>query len=189
MAPVNRIGFTQLGASSARDGPCRFKWGSTALMFLINGCSIIFVHGLRGHPKYTWVGNPLDNQSETDIETIPISTSRGFLTRLGRVRRSGGFKNTEGSSSPEGPFWAKDFLAEDILEAKVWTYGYNADTIEGIFQAGNQNTVFRYGEDLAVRFNRDIDNAVRSVSYSCRNNAELVLTFTGPSGVYSAQPW
>ncbi|RYP65927.1 hypothetical protein DL771_008057 [Monosporascus sp. 5C6A] len=129
MTTVNRIGFTYL--SSDRDGPYRLN--------------VIFVHGLRGHPKHTWGG--VDEQSKT--QTVLRSTSREFFSRLGRRHKTPESNKTETSSSLRSPFWPKEFLADDIPEARIWTYGYNADVIEGIFRASNKNSISNHGRDLA----------------------------------------
>lgn len=40
----------------------------------------------------------------------------------------------------------------------MWTYGYDANVIEGLFQASYQNSVSQHGRDLAARLERDVDN-------------------------------
>jgi hypothetical protein len=57
-------------------------------------------------------------------------------------------------------FWPHDYLADDVPEARVWTYGYNADTIGGVFEADNKNSVSQHGRDLSVKFEREVDNKV-----------------------------
>jgi predicted nucleic acid-binding Zn ribbon protein len=42
----------------------------------------------------------------------------------------------------------------------VWTYGYKADVIGGLFQANNKNSISQHGRDLSVRLEREIDNEV-----------------------------
>lgn len=125
------------------------------------------MHGLRGHPRYTWGGDSnLEHQSET--ETVPSSTSsnsRGLLRRLRRGHKTVESKKTEAGASLGGPFWPEELLADDIPVARVWTYGYNADVIEAIFRASNKNSISSHGRDLAVRFDRDMDNAVCCVRY------------------------
>ena len=123
--------------------------------------------GLRGHPRHTWVGDSnLDNQSETEtVASSTNSTSREFLRRLTRRHKTVESKKIEASSSLGGPFWPEEFLTNDIPEARVWTYGYNADVIEGIFRASNKNNISSHGRDLAVRFDRDVDNAVCCIRY------------------------
>ena len=55
-------------------------------------------------------------------------------------------------------FWPQDYLAKDILKAKVWTYEYSADVMGGLFQAKNENNVSQHDRDLAVRVERDVEN-------------------------------
>lgn len=68
--------------------------------------------------------------------------------------------NTSGDPAPETLFWLEEFLTVDIPEARVWTYGYNADVIGGLFQANNKNSVSQHGRDLAVKLEREIENEV-----------------------------
>ena len=145
------------------------------------------MHGLRGHPKHTWGGHSVpDNRSETETETetVPRSTSQNLLRRLRRGNKTAEPNRTEPSSS-RSPFWPEEYLANDIPEARIWTYGYNADVIEGIFRASNKNNISNHGRDLGVRFERDVDNEVGSICMS--NKAWPMLMIVGPSGVYSAQ--
>jgi len=60
-------------------------------------------------------------------------------------------------------FWPDEYLTEDIPEARVWTYGYNADTIGGFFQANNKNSVSQHGQDLLVKVEREIENEVAAL--------------------------
>ncbi|KAI8711509.1 NB-ARC domain-containing protein [Fusarium sp. LHS14.1] len=137
MTKVRDIGFTCLGTS---EGSYRFN--------------VIFVHGLRGHPKRTW-GRGSDETSQTPTATASGSRDRSIKSFFRRSRPSP-------SATPDvelqKPFWPDEFLAQDLREARVWTYGYNANVIEGLFQASNQNSVSQHGRDLAVRFEREVDN-------------------------------
>jgi len=49
--------------------------------------------------------------------------------------------NTSGGSALQKLFWLEEFLTHDIPEARVWTYGYNADVI-GCFKR-TIRTVYR----------------------------------------------
>ena len=66
----------------------------------------------------------------------------------------------KGSNGPAKVFWPDEYLAEDMPEARVWTYGYNADAIGGLFEANNKNSISQHGQDLAVRTEREIENKV-----------------------------
>jgi len=53
----------------------------------------------------------------------------------------------------------------------MWTYGYDADVIGGVFQANNKNSVSQHGRDLAVRIEREIDNKVVVTSSDAANRS------------------
>ncbi len=53
----------------------------------------------------------------------------------------------------------------------MWTYGYDADVIGGVFQANNKNSVSQHGRDLAVRIEREIDNKVVVTSPDAANRS------------------
>lgn len=40
----------------------------------------------------------------------------------------------------------------------MWTYGYDADAVGGLFQANNKNSVSQHGRDLGVKIEREVDN-------------------------------
>lgn len=71
-----------------------------------------------------------------------------------------GIKNSRELSREHRVFWPRDYLLEDVSEADIWTYGYNADVIGGLFQANNQNSVSQHGRDLSVKLEREIQNEV-----------------------------
>jgi hypothetical protein len=57
-------------------------------------------------------------------------------------------------------FWLEEYLPRDIPNARILTYGYNADVLGALFEATNKNTISQHGENLGVRVERDIDNEV-----------------------------
>src|SRR2546423_3127258 len=128
--------------------------------------SIIFVHGLWGHPKHTWETTkavpPLVRSDENDQS----SESTGRKNSFAKIMRSVGFQklqnrktltststattSSENSSfsvglsycetpdsdemtaRPKKVFWPRDLLPLDIPEARILTYGYDADVIGSI---------------------------------------------------------
>ncbi|MCJ1307313.1 hypothetical protein MMC25_000959 [Agyrium rufum] len=145
MAGVHRIGFTELSSSDgAGKGP------------LISP-SIVFVHGLRGHPRETWEDS---RQGGNDGEGSATS-KRNPLKSIFKSKSSPSTTNSqkgESNLASQRLFWPKEYLTEDLPQARIWTYGYNADVIGGLFQANNKNSVSQHGQDLAVRIEREIEN-------------------------------
>lgn len=64
------------------------------------------------------------------------------------------------STRQQQVFWPQDYLAEDVAQARVWTYGYDADVIGGLFRASGKDSVSQHGRNLAVRLEREVDNEV-----------------------------
>lgn len=67
------------------------------------------------------------------------------------------------SRSRQTVFWIEDFLPQDIPNARILTYGYNADVIGGLFQANNKNSISQHGQDLKAKLEREIENDVLHV--------------------------
>ena len=83
---------------------------------------------------------------------------------FGMKTKNRGVPDDEASAShgrePRGGqtiFWIEDFLSQDIPNARILTYGYNADVI-GLFQANNQNSISQHGQDLKVKLERELEN-------------------------------
>jgi hypothetical protein len=121
------------------------------------------VHGLRGHPKNTWVDS-------CDVSIEEERSSRSLLERfVSYFKAKPSVSTADGKESderlkPRQLFWPRDYLAQDIPQARVWTYGYNADVIGGPFLANNKNSVSDHGRDLRLQVERDIKN---NVAWNC----------------------
>ncbi|KAL8924084.1 MAG: hypothetical protein Q9208_004221 [Pyrenodesmia sp. 3 TL-2023] len=146
MPGVNRIGFTELasteGAGDHSPGSKRVKYGSSFIpnSLILTYDSIIFVHGLRGHPYRTWASS---KKADNERAVGSSSWRQKFKSRFKSTPPPSESSSTQGSTSSRQQeiFWPEDYLAKDIREARVWTYGYNADVIGGLFKANNQSSV------------------------------------------------
>ncbi|OAF59174.1 hypothetical protein VC83_04384 [Pseudogymnoascus destructans] len=136
MAKIHREGVTLLSESEDASGDQR-------------DLNVIFIHGLKGHPRETC--------KDTDPRT---DKHRNIKTYLGlqKNKKETDDKTQTRSFSPSDIFWPEEYLVPDLPQARIWTYGYNADVIGGLFQANNQNSISQHGRDFAVRLERDIDN-------------------------------
>jgi hypothetical protein len=156
--------------------------------------SVIFVHGLRGHPRGTWETAPATS-SESSIahgtdETKKHKSSKFLFKSL--------FKPQAGASPPTGTdqsqasnysskiFWPEQYLALDIPQARIWTYGYDADVIGGLFQANNRNSISQHGRDLEARLERDIEDEVIPQSLGTSKERSCSDPFTEANRVRGA---
>lgn len=154
-------------------------------MLVLTESSIVLVHGLRGHPFQTWASNQQAGDERTEGPSSRRWHIRPFFKSTAAPLESNCTQKPAVSRTQQ-VFWPKEYLAEDISQARVWTYGYNADVIGGLFQANDKNCVSAHGRDLAVRLEREIDNEVTSPTAKSRNasvDMELV-----PHYIYSPQP-
>ncbi|OAL42678.1 hypothetical protein IQ07DRAFT_686211 [Pyrenochaeta sp. DS3sAY3a] len=140
MATVHRHSFTRLTASTQNDEQF--------------GLNIVFVHGLRGHPRRTWETAAVpstDADASTSASNGGSNTtkkSKGLRSLFRRTDRSSatataqaqGPSSSPASIAPPLPstvFWPEEYLAPDIPQACV---------------------VSQHGRDLSVRLERDLDN-------------------------------
>ena len=167
MQGVNREGFTELfdggdaGGYSQENKSVKYRRLTSQIgdILLLTESSIVFVHGLRGHPFRTWASN----QQAGDEHAVGPSSLRQHIRSLFKSNAPLLESNsTQKAANPlqQQVFWPKEFLAKDIPQARVWTYGYDADVISGLFQANNKNSISGHGRDLKTRLERDIDNKV-----------------------------
>ena len=72
-------------------------------------------------------------------------------------------------------FWIEDFLREDIPNARILTYGYNADVVGGLFQANNRNSISQHGRDLTAKIERDLENDVNRLKCEQKGSRLSIL--------------
>jgi hypothetical protein len=132
------------------------------------------VHGLRGHPRHTW-----EDQVLVEGSTTTATRLKSFATAF----RSKSSTSTAGASRSK-VFWPDEYLTHDFPEARVWTYGYDADAIGGLLEVNNKNSISQHGRDLAVRIEREIENEVGAICRVAKYQRLARLTDTpGPDFV------
>ena len=155
MTTVHRHSLTRLRGSEQNNGQVSLN--------------IVFVHGLRGHPRGTWEATTTTTTATSASNSSDNTTRKpkGLKSLFKRRTAKSLPTSTEQAQPPSGPasspppatvFWPEAYLAADIPQACVWTYGYNADVIGGLFQTNNKNSISQHGRDLSVRLEREIDN-------------------------------
>lgn len=128
--------------------------------------SVIFVHGLKGHPKHTWGRETTGGDTAHQRTDVGLNKKRASIRSLLKSGKTTSTSPSEAGNQPK-PFWPEEFLSRDLPDARIWTYGYNADVIQGMFQAGNRNSISQHGRDLSAQFERDINNRVRHSGNHC----------------------
>jgi hypothetical protein len=83
--------------------------------------SIIFVHGLRGHPQHTWEDNRDRGRADRTNKDAGTATSRkrDIFTALFKSKPSSSASSstTTGEECPNKLFWPDEYLTQDIPEA------------------------------------------------------------------------
>ncbi|KAL9595914.1 MAG: hypothetical protein Q9179_004796 [Wetmoreana sp. 5 TL-2023] len=163
----------------------RFRWFSSrdldaALLEKGNRWKIIVpVHGLRGHPLETWTSCHKADNGRAVGATSRRQYIRSIFNPSARLPRSDSMQNGTNTRQRQ-LFWPHDYLAKDIPQARVWTFGYNADVIGGLFQAGDKNSVSQHGRNLAVRLEREIDNEALCRSEAARQRTKFIVFLGTP---------
>ena len=117
--------------------------------------SIIFVHGLRGHPRHTW---EYELSPQKDQGQRVKSSSRLFSWRS--HKRSASSTRAENESvqlDAEVTYWPQDLLPQNIPNARILTYGYDADVIGGFFKGASKNNITQHGRDLMLKLEREVE--------------------------------
>jgi hypothetical protein len=119
--------------------------------------SIVFIHGLRGHPRNTWQYVP-----KAQIKPWHESRKRKFFDRATKSlrRQKESSQNTEAVLPAQAIHWPAQILPQEIPQARIWTYGYNADVIAGFFRQNNKNSILQHANDLMVKLERTFDDEV-----------------------------
>jgi hypothetical protein len=97
--------------------------------------SIVFVHGIQGHPRKTWAYGPDPGKP------------KGKISKIIRSRK----KSSEGSGldSHQGfLYWPEDLLSKDFEDVRIMTYGYDSHVSHFFKGPANQNNIHAHGRSL-----------------------------------------
>lgn len=113
---------------------------------LTNESSIVFVHGLQGHPRNTWTWEAEVSQPRNlvTIESPPKKNVFKLWTRKG--------KSSVVSSDKAEPlsavFWPYHLLPKDCPNSRVFTWGYDS-TVSNFFNgSASKKNVLSHARDL-----------------------------------------
>ena len=97
--------------------------------------SIVFIHGLQGHPEKTWTYSGKE-----------AAKPKRFLkfTRKKQPHAATGTSSQEAQSV----FWPKALLAKDFINARIMTYGYDSAVSKFFKGPSNQGGIIAHSEAL-----------------------------------------
>ncbi|KAL1637086.1 hypothetical protein SLS56_000742 [Neofusicoccum ribis] len=139
----------------------------------------------------------------TEVYENGDEARKGRLSILKRIKEKGKGKSKDvesperSVSEPPRPcgedqqpiHWPSQFLTEDLPHAHIWTYGYNADVIGGLFKANNKNSISQHGRDLANKLERDIENDAVHESEICQHRTKLIIFLGTPHRGSDSAEW
>ena len=144
--------------------------------------SIIFVHGLQGHPYKTWAkaktsqerhrATPTRSESSTLSERKKEKRSiRHLLSKFTKKsdQRKDQSISTKSCSDqvredditrdPDGSvFWPADLLPAICPQARVLVYGYDTKVTNYMASSTNKNGIFSHSKDLLFALSREVSS-------------------------------
>lgn len=132
-------------------------------------CSVVLVHGLFGHPRKTWTGRITRSRTtrfSSSRATSPSHTSTiledTLSTNGGETAHTAHGNNEQVETDPDSVFWPQALLPSVIPDARIFTWGYDAD-IDGFLSTASQNTVHQHAINLLSDL-ADLRRSVEDVS-------------------------
>jgi hypothetical protein len=85
--------------------------------------SILFIHGIQGHPRKTWAYSQDPSKPKSKVSKIFHSKKKS--------------SDASGSGSYQGSlYWPKDLLSKDFEDVRILTYGYDSHISHFFQRAG-----------------------------------------------------
>jgi hypothetical protein len=133
------------------------------LRLLLTRFSVVFVHGLQGHPRQTWTAKAFPKSGPTPLADerktkMPRGLSRVFKSKKATTLASLPTEMRE--TQPEEVFWPETLLAEDCDTARIMTFGYDSEVTRFFGGPVNQNTFYDHAKDLLAALSRHRRDAV-----------------------------
>ncbi len=118
--------------------------------FLITYQSIVFVHGLQGHPRNTWTwdsasGRPVNS---TSIESTPKRRRLNFWPK--KDRKESSVMDSTKQTERRILYWPYHLLPEDYPRSRILTWGYNSVVSNFFHGSANKNHMFAHSRDLLI---------------------------------------
>ena len=124
--------------------------------------SIVFVHGLQGHPKRTWTKH---TGYESDKSEQTGTYKRGWRQRMSIRPKEGAGNEQPIKKRSSEVFWPADLLPRDCPNARILTFGYDSAVANFFGDAVSQNNVSAHAKDMLFALTRHRKICVSTASY------------------------
>lgn len=132
--------------SQKKGKQLRSKYFNIALVYKADKrLSILFVHGLQGHPKNTWTSKSAvaegANSTKVENEKRPRRRLKFWSSNASTAKSTGDLEKPD-------TFWPYHLLPNDCKNARILTWGYNSNVSEFFKGSANKGTILSHSRDL-----------------------------------------
>lgn len=122
---------------------------------------IVFVHGLMGHPRNTWLFGK-ETKPQPSVVSGESAQKRSIWQKLSGRDKSGSKSHNESVEDTQYCFWPYDLLPKDdiISNARILLYGYDSHPTHFYKTGTNRMTITQHAENLM--------HNVASIRVQCR---------------------
>lgn len=114
--------------------------------------SVIFVHGLFGHPWSTWAAKGRRKAPKPPSSTTIVQ----LVGEQARPRSTASLEISTPIKSEDVIFWPKDLLRQVIPNARIYSFGYDAN-VEKFMASAGLNSVHEHGHSLLNELSNLLD--------------------------------
>lgn len=147
--------------------------------------SIVFIHGLQGHPYKTWASKTANRDlSSTAVSSDETSKDRngsrhpyhrvvprfsGRVSNLSSTRSNASHRSRDSGGTKESQnFWPKDMLPNQYPKARILVYGYDTKVTKYLSAPTNESSIHSHGKDLlsSLAASRKLDRPLILIAHS-----------------------
>lgn len=138
---------------------------ATLTTMALQNDSVVFIHGLQGHPRSTWTYSPSEaNGSHTtsisgeirkDVRTSSLGTKFKTFFRSSKTSALHGKGDTascapatQGLQVDRQCYWPHQLFPTDFPKCRVMTYGYDSQVTHWFSGPAMSLDIYSYGESL-----------------------------------------
>ena len=122
--------------------------------------SIVFIHGLQGHPRDTWTARSTADVKEPGFSVLGL-LFRVLLWLFYPMSSCKQASFSRDASQKRPTYWPEDLLPNECEKARIMTFGYDSDVTKFFGGSANQNTFYQHAKALLFALDRYRSKDVR----------------------------